>query len=624
MNLFPLLTAWRVNEAIRAIGPYATADATFDVDAHIAELSPRCPSIVNILSDDPRVRHTAAAYNTLDRAAKKAKCRFECSMSLLALFALLFALVAMFLSVVPHDLGPALRFGIAVVSGFFIAEFAIILARRFQLSIEQQRKWLRPLLAVVFSALVFWFVPVSLHGSVENLRNASIVLLALTLIGADASSGGPIAQMFHRITPAKSITIGAQTIDVSRKPLKQRWYELRGHAEDHRRRFFQYVVQSKSSATAKDILSLKLEYVRRFHIEVQQAYFSTYSEENKIDANIPLFLKFAALLVSMASGLYLFLLYLALLSEQDGGATFLMPDVAAGLITMTRDGFGDLALLASLFAIGLYGYAQLTTILLQKTATHERFANAWAQLRRATSPKPGVAELELALPLSKARLAAVAGDEEAVLDLVRQVNRLLGAEFGGWSPTSHYKIQYIEVNGRTASRLLSTARISPDTDFEWITRDLDHHGFARRPAQKTGLVRASRAVGGELVEANGYDGFQSEATAQPGDYIVTKLDRALQAFRNAEGKLDQWVVPPKVFRNSYIAASPTDTELFRPTERAIEVLPFEGGIDILMPSGDHQSIPNGYLVRNGEHVYGIDAASFHATYDFLDLTPASA
>jgi len=317
----------------------------------------------------------------------------------------------------------------------------------------------------------------------------------------------------------------------------------------------------------------------------------------------------------------LWFLYWALASEQVGGHSWLPPSAAAYLLEFTRYGVGDLAVLASLFAVGVYGYSQLTTTLLQKRATSERYANAWAQLRRATSPRPGVAELALGHPLSVARKAAASGDNNGVIDLVRQVNRLLAAEFGNWSPTSRYKIDYQTSGGRTFPRLSSTARLSPDNDFEWITRDLDQHGLQRRQARKTGMIRASRAVGGEQIEAHSTDGFQGFSTAQPGEFIATKIDRDLQVVRNPEGKLDQWVIKPERFYELYTPASSTDPELFQPKGKVIEVLPFEGGIDIVAAWGEHQAIENGYLVRNGDDVYGVNAAWFHATYDFFDEVP---
>ncbi|MDZ4841438.1 MAG: hypothetical protein SH859_04720 [Hyphomicrobium aestuarii] len=615
-----------VADAILAIGQHdPDNDWKLDVAGHALKYAATAPGLSKILSTDQRVIDAAVAYAKLDACAKKARCRFEFSMSLIALLALLFVLVAMFLSVVPPELGFALRFGIAAVLGFFLAEFLVILARRAERPIVGYENVLRIGLPVTAVAVqyIFPLVPHSLANHVEDFRNFSILFLIFTLIVADTNSGGIVAWLVNLVWRPGQVEAGGIKVDVSKLPLKQQWYELRGHAEDQRRRYFLGVALS-DKGNGIDLLAHKLEYIRRHHIEVQQGYFEKLSKDNLVDSMLPERLRKVASAVLLVALVLLGLLYFALDSEQSGGLHWFPAGSAAWLLERTRAGWGDLAVLASLFAVGVYGYSQLTTTLLQKRATSERYANAWAQLRRATSPRPGVAELALGHPLSVARKAAVVGDVDGVVDLVRQVNRLLAAEFGNWSPTSRYKIEYQTSGGRTFPRLSSTARLSPDNDFEWITRDLDQHGLQRRQARKTGTIRATRAVGGEQIEAHSTDGFQGFSTAKVGEFIATKLDRDLQVVRNPQGNLDQWVIKPEKFDELYTAASATDPELFQPTGKVIEVLPFEGGIDIIAAWGEHQAIGNGYLVRNGDDVYGIDAATFHTTYDFVDMRIAAA
>ena len=609
-----------VEDAIRAIGQHdPEQDWKLDVAAHAQKYAATAPGLSKILSTDKRVADAAEAYTMLDKCAKKARCRFEFSMSSIALLALLFILVAMFLSVVPPELGFALRFGIAAVLGFFLAEFLVILARRADWPIEGYKNVIRIVLPFIAGAVQYYFplVPHSLASHVEDFRNLSILFLVITLIFADTNSGGVIAWLVNLVWRPGPVEAVGIKVDVSKLPLKQQWYELRGHAEDQRRRYFLGVALSDAGG-GTDLLSHKLEYIRRHHIEVQQGYFEKLLKDNLKDSMLPDQLRKFASAVLFVALLLLGLLYLALESEQSGGLHWFPAGFAAWLLERTRAGWGDLAVLASLFAVGVYGYSQLTTTLLQKRATSERYANAWAQLRRATSPRPGIAELALGHPLSVARKAAASGDNDVVIELVRQVNRLLAAEFGSWSPTSRFKIEYPTSGGQTVPRLTSTARLSPDNDFEWITRDLDQHGLQRRQARKIGMIRATRAVGGEQIEAHSTDGFQGFSTAQAGEFIATKIDRDLQIVRNPEGKLDQWVIKPERFYELYTPASATDPELFQPKGKVIEVLPFEGGIDIIAAWGEHQAIANGYLVRNGDDVYGIDAATFHSTYDFVD------
>lgn len=614
-----------VAAAINAIGRHdPNEDWRLDAAGHAKHYAATAPGLSKILASDQRVKDAADAYAKLDDRAKTARCRYEFSMSSMALLALLFGLVAMFLSVVPPDLGNVLRYGIAGVLGFFLAEFIVISARRCGLPIEAYRNWIRLLTPVAAMAVQHSFplVPVSLVSHVENLRNISILSLVVTLVVADTNSGGVVAWIANKFWRPPPIVAAGIKVDVADLPLKQQWYELRGHAEDQRRRYFLSIALSEKGDDHSDVLSHKLEYIRRHHIEVQQGYFEKLSHDNLQDSKLPEYIRRVASVVIAVAVFLLWLLYLALASEQSGGLSWLPPSWTASFLEWTRYGWGDLAILASLFAVGVYGYSQLTTSMLQKRATHDRYANAWAQLRRATSPNPGVAELALSLPLSDARRAAVTGDTERVLELVRNVNRLLAAEFSSWSPTSRYKIAERTVGGRSVPHLSSTARLSPDNDFEWITRELEQLGMMRRQARKTGLIVAQRAAGGERVEAHGQSGYQGFSIAKPGEFIATKLDRAGEIARNPEGKLDQWVLTEARFYELYTPASAVRSDMYQPRGKVIEVLPFEGGIDIVAAWGEHQTIDNGYLVRNGDDVYGIDAPSFHDTYDFVDTGSA--
>ena len=42
-----------------------------------------------------------------------------------------------------------------------------------------------------------------------------------------------------------------------------------------------------------------------------------------------------------------------------------------------------------------------------------------------------------------------------------------------------------------------------------------------------------------------------------------------------------------------------------------------GGLDIMAPWGERQTIEKGYLLRNGDEIYGNDAKAFRATYEIL-------
>ncbi|NJP05685.1 MAG: hypothetical protein HC837_08735, partial [Chloroflexaceae bacterium] len=387
MEPFDLPTARNpVEDAIRAIGQHnPKEDWMLDAAAHAKQYGATAPGLSAILTSDPRVKDAAEAYTKLDARAKTARCRYEFSMASMALLAVLFGLIAMFLSVVPPELGLVLRYGIAFVLAGFLAEFMVIVARRFGGAIESYKNVVRvglPLAAVAWQHYAP-FVPPSISSHVEDLRNGSILAMVLTLIVSDTNSGGIIAWLVNLVYRPGPIVAAGVKVDVSKLPLKQQWYELRGHAEDQRRRYFLGVVLS-DKGTGTDLLSHKLEYVRRHHIEVQQGYFEKLSKDNLKDAKTPERIRQVASSILVGAVVLLWFLYLALDSEQSGGLHWLPAGVAAWLLERTRAGWGDLAVLASLGAVGIYGYSQLTTTLLDKHATHERYANAWAQLRRAT------------------------------------------------------------------------------------------------------------------------------------------------------------------------------------------------------------------------------------------------
>lgn len=612
----------RVEAAIAAIGAYDEKnDAKLDIDAHAERYRDSAPGLAKIFTEDEAVRDAAQAYTKLNDRANRARRQFEAAISSLCLLALLCALVAVFMSVIPHELPPWLRAVLALAAGFFVSELAIILMR-WRGWLDEAWRWpIRLVLAALSAAGLYMFIPANMEIYAHDIRNLSVVVLAVTLLFADTSAGGVLARIFNSARKlvwrlVQSRNGGGrpkiEDVDVSHLAVKQQWYELRGLAEDRRRSLFMHVVESKV-ADGEDLLSQKLEYVRRYHIEEQQGYFEYMRNRNRQEAALPSTLKSLAFAVSALSAIVLLLLLFALNAEQHGGEPW-FADASGWLMNLTRAGLGDVAVLCALFFIGIYGYAMLTTALLQKAATHDRYSIAWAQLRRMTSPNPGVAEMSLQLPLTVARKAALAGNVEAVISLVREVNRLLAAEFGNWSPVSRYTIEQVKSgDGRTVPLLRSTARLTGE-HFEWVSRDIKDYGVVRREARKVLPVRARRAETAEVIHAHGADGPQSSDTAEPGDWIVTKLDAAAVPVRNAQGHLDQWPIKSDRFPQLYDhTPTPDAPDLYRP-KGAVEALRFEGGLEIVAASGQHQSIRSGYLVRNGHDVYGIDATTFHDTY----------
>ena len=52
----------------------------------------------------------------------------------------------------------------------------------------------------------------------------------------------------------------------------------------------------------------------------------------------------------------------------------------------------------------------------------------------------------------------------------------------------------------------------------------------------------------------------------------------------------------------------------------VDAIELPGGFDIVAPWGEQQQAPAGYLVLNGEEVYGNNAETFATTYETLSAS----
>lgn len=168
--------------------------------------------------------------------------------------------------------------------------------------------------------------------------------------------------------------------------------------------------------------------------------------------------------------------------------------------------------------------------------------------------------------------------------------------------------------------------VAPDgidaAQFDEVVRQL---GSAAHRAKKFGLVAARRAVSAEPIETR-WNGKETQNTAQPGDFVVTALTEGREILRDGEGHANVYVVKAQKFSELYDAAS----EL-RPASKAageagavykpkgvVDALRLSGGFEIKAPWGEMQTAPSGYLVRNGQDVYGNNRDTFEAAYRFID------
>lgn len=163
---------------------------------------------------------------------------------------------------------------------------------------------------------------------------------------------------------------------------------------------------------------------------------------------------------------------------------------------------------------------------------------------------------------------------------------------------------------------------------EWhlaTTEPLDARAFAAiaseigaRPvrARKIGRIAARRAIAPEHIETH-WNGKESEATANIGDWIVTSLSSADKPLRDASGNTNVYVVKSDRFPELYECLEPAqetpDGQIYRP-KGVVDAIRFRGGFEIAAPWGETQRASDGWILLNGSEVYGNQAETFLATY----------
>jgi hypothetical protein len=163
-------------------------------------------------------------------------------------------------------------------------------------------------------------------------------------------------------------------------------------------------------------------------------------------------------------------------------------------------------------------------------------------------------------------------------------------------------------------RLNSSQRLSVD-DFRALCQLL------RRPplhARKIGYVAARRAESRQRFETH-WNGKETEITAEVGDFIVTTLSPAAEVMRDGAGRVNTYAIKAQRFPELY-EATDAETEfgqVYRATG-TVEALFLSGGFDIEAPWGERQRANSGYLLLNGNDVYGNNRDTFAATYAILD------
>jgi hypothetical protein len=163
------------------------------------------------------------------------------------------------------------------------------------------------------------------------------------------------------------------------------------------------------------------------------------------------------------------------------------------------------------------------------------------------------------------------------------------------------------------SRLEADAILTPK-DFHLIARALG--GPAVR-ARKTGFVSARRATKYEPIQTR-WNGIETTNTARPGDWIVTNLTRQKKPLLDTMGYINTYVIRVKRFASLYERTDGmTPFGAIYQSKSVVSVISLRGGFDIKAPWGERQRADKGYLVLNGKEVYGINKATFAATYEVV-------
>ena len=169
----------------------------------------------------------------------------------------------------------------------------------------------------------------------------------------------------------------------------------------------------------------------------------------------------------------------------------------------------------------------------------------------------------------------------------------------------------VRIGGK--ARLEADAVLAP-ADFARIADEL---GETPVRARKIGYVAVRKAEEPEVVETR-WNGKETTNTARPGDFVVTNLTPQQQPLRDQEGRENTYVIVADKFAALYEPTSESSAlgTIYR-AKGVVSALPLPGGLDILAPWGECQRADDGYLLLNGDEVYGSSHEAFETTYEVM-------
>jgi hypothetical protein len=112
-------------------------------------------------------------------------------------------------------------------------------------------------------------------------------------------------------------------------------------------------------------------------------------------------------------------------------------------------------------------------------------------------------------------------------------------------------------------------------------------------------------------------GIETDAMAQPGDYIATNLlPETRMPLISSDGHPDQYVIKADRFDDLYEDYGRKNAAYGRvyKAKSIVKAIYFANGFDICPPWGGSQVADSGYLFLNGSEVYGCEAEACEQTY----------
>ncbi len=160
------------------------------------------------------------------------------------------------------------------------------------------------------------------------------------------------------------------------------------------------------------------------------------------------------------------------------------------------------------------------------------------------------------------------------------------------------------------ARLVAPQPLTP-ADFDAVAAAL---GEAPQRVRKIGFVAAQLTVERRTIITR-WNGKETSAVAEPGDWIATNMNPDRQVLRDADGQLNVYVIPASRFAALYARddGSTSHGGIYR-SLAIVQALYFGDGLDIVAPWGETQRVASGYLLNNGHEVYGNAKQTFEATY----------